>query len=110
MPRMRYEPRGIANGGLTRLRAGFGRVTDDVPSLPTAAAPRGTKSTPSCSWPGYVSPPARVPAEHPLPAIRVFADEALRRTSRVFGAVHADGGRLSVPSEPLLNSTLLMVQ
>jgi transposase len=56
----------------------------------------------------YVSPEARVPADHPLRAIRVFADEALRRMSRVFNAMYAEGGRLSVPPETLLKSTLLM--
>ncbi len=56
----------------------------------------------------YVSPEARVPADHPLRAIRVYADEALRRMSRVFNAMYADGGRLSVPPETLLKSTLLM--
>jgi len=45
----------------------------------------------------YVSPEARVPADHPLRAIRVYADEALRRMSRVL-----------VPPETLLKSTLLM--
>jgi len=56
----------------------------------------------------YVSPEARVPADHPLRAIRVYADEALRRMSRVFSAMYAEGGRLSVPPETLLKSTLLM--
>jgi len=56
----------------------------------------------------YVSPEARVPADHPLRAIRVYADEALRRMSRVFSQMYADGGRLSVPPETLLKSTLLM--
>ncbi len=56
----------------------------------------------------YISPEARVPADHPLRAIRVYADEALRRMSRVFNAMYADGGRLSVPPETLLKSTLLM--
>ena len=56
----------------------------------------------------YVSPEARVPADHPLRAIRVYADEALRRMSRGFSAMYADGGRLSVPPETLLKSTLLM--
>jgi transposase len=56
----------------------------------------------------YVSPEARVPADHPLRAIRVDADEALRRMSRVFNQMYADGGRQSVPPETLLKSTLLM--
>jgi transposase len=56
----------------------------------------------------YVAPEARVPADHPLRAIRVYADEALRRMSRVFAQMYAEGGRESVPPETLLKSTLLM--
>jgi transposase len=56
----------------------------------------------------YVAPEARVPADHPLRAIRVYADEALRRMSRVFAAMYAEDGRRSVPPETLLKSTLLM--
>lgn len=48
-----------------------------------------------------------MPADHPLRAIRVYADEALRRMSRVFNAMYADGGRQSVPPETLLKSMLL---
>ena len=59
----------------------------------------------------YVSPEARVPAGHPLRVIRVYADEALRRMSRVFNQMYADGGRLSVPPESRKRglTTLLMV-
>jgi hypothetical protein len=53
-----------------------------------------------------VAPQARVPADHPLRAIRVDADEALRRMSRLF-KMYADGGRRSVPPETLLKRTLL---
>jgi transposase len=56
----------------------------------------------------YVSPELRVPADHPLRAIRAYADEALRRMSRVFSGMYAEGGRLSVPPETLLKSSLLM--
>jgi len=56
----------------------------------------------------YVSPEARVPADHPLRAIRVYADEALRRMSGTFNAMYAQDGRWSVPPETLLKSTLLM--
>jgi transposase len=56
----------------------------------------------------YVAPEARVPADHPLRAIRIYADEALRRMSRVFNRMYAVGGRLSVPPETLLKSSLLM--
>jgi transposase len=56
----------------------------------------------------YLSPESRVPADHPLRAIRVYADEALRRMSRVFSQMYSERGRDSVPPETLLKSTLLM--
>jgi len=56
----------------------------------------------------YLSPESRVPPDHPLRAIRVYADEALRRMSRVFERMYAERGRDSVPPETLLKSTLLM--
>jgi hypothetical protein len=49
-----------------------------------------------------------VPADHPLRAIRVHANQALRQTSRVFNAMLADGGRISAPPETRLMSALLM--
>ncbi len=49
-----------------------------------------------------------MPADHPLRAIRAYADEALRRMSRVFNQMYSDRGRDSVPPETLLKSTLLM--
>ena len=48
------------------------------------------------------------PADHPLRAIRIYADEALRRMSRVFSQMYSERGRDSVPPETLLKSTLLM--
>jgi hypothetical protein len=54
-----------------------------------------------------VAPQARVPADHPLRAIRVDADEALRRMRRLFNQMYADGGRRSVPPETLLKRTRL---
>ncbi len=56
----------------------------------------------------YLSPESRVPADHPLRAIRVYADEALGRMSRVFNQMYSERGRDSVPPETLLKSTLLM--
>jgi transposase len=56
----------------------------------------------------YLSPESRVPADHPLRAIRVYADEALRRLSPVFARMYSERGRDSVAPETLLKSTLLM--
>jgi transposase len=55
-----------------------------------------------------MSPESRVPAGHPLRAIKKLADEALRKLSPVFDAMYAEGGRPSIPPERLLKSMLLM--
>jgi transposase len=55
-----------------------------------------------------MSPEARVPAEHPLRAIKKLADKALAGLSPVFDAMYAGTGRPSIPPERLLKATLLM--
>jgi transposase len=55
-----------------------------------------------------MSPEDRVPAEHPLRAIKKLADKALASLSPVFDAMYAGTGRPSIPPERLLKSTLLM--
>src|SRR5580693_7136729 len=57
----------------------------------------------------YLSPEQRVPADHPLRAIRVMTDEALRRLSPRFDAIYATTGRPSIPPEHLLRALLLQV-
>jgi transposase len=57
----------------------------------------------------YVSPDRRVPADHPLRAIRVMVDAALDRLSPRFAALYAHTGRPSVPPEKLLRALLLQV-
>ena len=57
----------------------------------------------------YLSPEQRVPADHPLRAIRAMTDQALRRLSRRFEALYASTGRPSVPPEQLLRALLLQV-
>jgi Transposase domain (DUF772) len=57
----------------------------------------------------YLSPEHRVPADHPLRAIRVMTDEALRRLSPRFEALYAKTGRASIPPEHLLRALLLQV-
>jgi transposase len=56
----------------------------------------------------YFSPESRVPSEHPLRAIKAYADELLRGLSRQFAQMYAKGGRPSIPPERLLKATLLM--
>jgi transposase len=55
-----------------------------------------------------VSPETRVPADHPLRAIKKLAHEALRKLSRTFDAMYSAVGRPSIPPERLLKSQLLI--
>ena len=55
----------------------------------------------------YVSCEARVPADHPLRAIRAIVDEALEVLSVEFDAMYSRIGRPSVPPEKLLRALLL---
>ena len=57
----------------------------------------------------YLSPDQRVPADHPLRAIRALTDEALRSMSRGFARLYATTGRPSIPPEQLLRALLLQV-
>jgi transposase len=57
----------------------------------------------------YVSPEQRVPAHHPLRAIRTMTDAALGRLSPRFETLYASIGRPSVPPEQLLRALLLQV-
>ena len=55
----------------------------------------------------YVSCEARVPADHPLRAIRMIVDEALEVLSVEFEGLYAKIGRPSIPPEKLLRALLL---
>ena len=55
-----------------------------------------------------MSPETRIPATHPLRAIKKLADAALAKLSPVFDAMYASGGRPSIPPERLLKSMLLI--
>ena len=57
----------------------------------------------------YLSPEQRVPADHPLRAIRALTDTALRSMSRRFATLYAKTGRPSIPPEQLLRALLLQV-
>ena len=57
----------------------------------------------------YLSPEPRVPADHPLRAVRALTDEALQTMSRRFASLYATTGRPSIPPEPLLRALLLQV-
>ncbi len=55
----------------------------------------------------YVSCEARVPADHPLRAIRAIVDEALEVLTADFEKLYSPVGRPSIPPEKLLRSLLL---
>lgn len=57
----------------------------------------------------YLSPEERVPANHPLRAIRQMTDEALTDLSERFELLYARVGRPSVPPEKLLRALLLQI-
>jgi transposase len=57
----------------------------------------------------YLSPEARVRADHPLRAIRLMADEALQGMSERFDATYAKTGRPSIPPEKLLRAQLIQM-
>ena len=57
----------------------------------------------------YLSPEERVPANHPLRAIRQISDRILKQMSRVFARMYARLGRPSIPPEKLLRALLLQI-
>ena len=57
----------------------------------------------------YMSAERRVPKDHPLRAIRVMVDTALKESSWRFDAVYATSGRPSIAPEKLLRALLLQV-
>ncbi len=56
----------------------------------------------------YLSPEARVPATHPLRAIKARADAILATLERTFEEMYSPMGRPSIPPERLLKSELLI--
>src|ERR1700738_2820083 len=57
----------------------------------------------------YISAERRVPKDHPLRAIRVMGDSALKQSSWRFDAVYSSSGRPSIPPEKLLRALLLQM-
>jgi len=55
----------------------------------------------------YIRLEDRIPADHPLRAIRELVDAALKDLSRNFGKLYARDGRPSIPPEQLLRALLL---
>lgn len=67
---------------------------------------RGADEQPGSMF-SYVSLEARVPADHPLRAIRQITDRALARMSAQLDTLYVNFGRPSVPPEQLLRALLL---
>jgi transposase len=67
---------------------------------------RGDDRPPSHLF-SYVSAETRVPADHPLRAIRALVDGLLREMSADFDRLYAAVGRPSIPPERLLRAQLL---
>jgi len=57
----------------------------------------------------YISPEARVRADHPLRKIRAMADEALQNMSKRFDTMYSKVGRPSIPPEKLLRAQLIQM-
>ncbi len=56
----------------------------------------------------YFSPESRVPPDHPLRAIKHYADQALTSLGQTLTAMYSDTGRPSIPPERLLKASLLI--
>lgn len=67
---------------------------------------RGADEQPGSMF-SYISPEARVPADHPLRAVRRMTDRALAQLSPRFGSLYVKFGRPSVAPEKLLRALLL---
>lgn len=57
----------------------------------------------------YLSPEQRVPANHPLRAIRQITDTVLTQLSHLFSQIYSQVGRRSIAPEKLLRALLLQV-
>jgi transposase len=69
---------------------------------------RGNENTQDTFY-SYVSQEARIPADHPLRALRALVDPVLKNLSGRFNALYAEGGRPSIPPEYLLRALLLQI-
>src|SRR5713226_6048948 len=68
---------------------------------------RGT-DTKQATMLSVLTPERRVPANHPLRAVKKLADAALVELSPTFNAMYSAVGRPSIPPERLLKASLLM--
>jgi len=69
---------------------------------------RGDDEQQASVW-SYIPLEQRVPADHPLQALRAMVDEVLRELSPQFNRLYAKVGRPSIAPERLLRALLLQV-
>ena len=69
---------------------------------------RGDDPKQGAAW-SYLSPEARVPADHPLRAIRTMVERALLELDPVFRKMYSPIGRPSIPPEQLLRALVLQL-
>lgn len=69
---------------------------------------RGEAEEPEAIF-SYITPAQRVPADHPLRAVRKVVDSALETMSSRFQRLYARTGRPSIPPERLIRALLLQV-
>ncbi len=68
-----------------------------------------SKDVQSTAMWSYLSPEARVPADHPLRSLRELVNVALRKLSPEFSKMYSPNGRPSIPPERLLRALLLQM-
>ena len=78
----------------------------DAPTDEGSGLMRGADEQPGSMF-SYISPEERVPADHPLRAVRRITDRALERLSPRFGTLYVKFGRPSIAPEKLLRALLL---
>ena len=69
---------------------------------------RGDEEQQGAMW-SYVSAEDRIPADHPLRAVRKLTDPVLRELSPLFESLYSKTGRPSIPPERLLRALLLQL-
>jgi transposase len=69
---------------------------------------RGSDTQQSAMF-SYLSPEDRVPADHPLRAVRLITDRILSRLSKQFSHLYSHTGRPSIAPEKLLRALLLQI-
>src|SRR5215470_17755598 len=81
----------------------------DAPDLQEGSVPMRGDDPRHDGMFSYVTPEARVRADHPLRPIRRMTDAALARLSPRFDQLYSRLGRPSIPPEKLLRALLLQV-